>query len=141
MKELRCPMFESQIRPDKRHPGVLPSSMKFHQPSGCDLFEFDEFGYKVIVLNIICWGTGYQQACRNPDKTAASVATAFATHWYKHYRMPELLITDQGLEFVGKEFTSYVADHACLHHFIDPQIALATESDRESGRQLEKGFT
>ena len=35
--------------------------------------------------------------------------------------MPELLITDQGPEFVRKEFTSDVADHACLHHFLDSQ--------------------
>ena len=120
MKELRCPVCESRVRPDTRRPGVLPRSMKFNQV-GCDLFEFDEFGYSVVILNMICWGTGYQQACRVPDNTSASVARDFATHWHKHYWMPELPITDQGPEFVGKEFTSCVADHACLHHFIDSQ--------------------
>ena len=35
--------------------------------------------------------------------------------------MPDVIITDQGPEFVGKEFTSYVANHACLHHVIDSQ--------------------
>ena len=35
--------------------------------------------------------------------------------------MPELIVTDQGTEFTGKEFTSYAADHACLHHLIDSQ--------------------
>ena len=97
MKELRCPACESRVRPDTRRSGVLPRSMKFNQIVGCDLFEFDEFGYKVFILNMICWGTGYQQACRVPDKTSASVA-----HWHEHYRMPELLITHQGPEFVGK---------------------------------------
>ena len=70
---------------------------------------------------MICWGTGYHQACRVPDKSSATVANALATHWHKHYKMPELIITDQGTEFTGKEFTSYVADHVCLHHLIDSQ--------------------
>ena len=95
--------------------------MKFNQTVGCDLFEFDEFGYKVIVLNMICWGTGYQQACRVPDKSSASVRDAFAMHWTKHYTIPELVVTDQGTEFTGKEFTSYLADHSCLQHLIDSQ--------------------
>ena len=84
IKELRCPVCESWVRPNTRRPGVLLRSMKFNQTVGCDLFEFDEFGYKVIVRNMICWGTGYQQACRVPDKSSASVAKAFATHWQKH---------------------------------------------------------
>ena len=71
MKELRCPVCESRARPNTRRPGVLPRSMKLNQTVGCDLFEFDEFGYKTIVLKMICWGTGYQQACRVPDKSSA----------------------------------------------------------------------
>ena len=141
MKKMRCPVCESRVRPGTRRPGYLPRSMKFNQTVGCVLFEFDEFGYKVIVLNIICWGTGYQQTCRIPDKTSASVATAFATHWHKHYRMPELIITDQGTEFTGKEVTCDVADHACLHHFIDSQSPWQLGPDRESWRQSERRLT
>ena len=136
MKELRCPVCESRVRPNTRRPGFLPRSIKFDQTVGCDLFDFDEFGYKVIVLNMICWGTGYQQACRVPDKSSATVANAFAMHWHKHYKMPELIITDQGTEFTGKEFTSYVADHVCLHHFIDSQSSWQQGRTERDGGSL-----
>ena len=140
MQELRCPVCESRVRPDTRRPGILPRSMKFNQTVGCDLFEFDEFGYKVFILTMICWDTGYEQACGVPDRTSASVAKAFATHWHKHYGMPELLITDQGPEFVGKEFTSYVADHACLHNFIDSQSPWQQGQTESAGGSLKKTY-
>ena len=56
MKELRCPVCELRVRLDTRRLGVPPRSMKFNQRVGCALFEFDEFGYSVIILNMICWG-------------------------------------------------------------------------------------
>ena len=99
LKELRCPICESRVRPNTRRPGVLPRSMKFDQTVGCDLFEIDEFGFQAVFLNVIRWGTGYQQACRVPDKTPATVAKAFAELWHKHYSVPEFLIMDQGPEF------------------------------------------
>ena len=112
--------------------------MKFNQTAGCDLFEFDEFGYKTIVLNMICWGTGYQQACRVPDKSSASVRDAFAMHWTKHYMIPELVVTDQGTEFTGREFTSYLANHQCLQHLIDSQSPWQQGRTERAGGSLKE---
>eukprot|EP00973_Karenia_brevis_P009212 1248943-Karenia_brevis.AAC.1 len=59
--------------------------------------------------------------CAVPNKNPINVARAFASVWVKHYGMPELLITDQGGEFTGSEFTTYIAEHAGLQPFIDAQ--------------------
>ena len=90
--------------------------MKFNQTVGCDLSEFDEFGFNAVFLNIICWGDGYQQACKAPDKTFATIAKELAELFAS-----ELLITHQGPEFTGREFTTYVANHACVYHVIEFQ--------------------
>eukprot|EP00973_Karenia_brevis_P052915 7354320-Karenia_brevis.AAC.1 len=95
--------------------------MHFNQVVGCDLFEFSEFGFDKWFLNIICWGTGYKMCCAGPNKNPFNVASGFASVWVKNYEMPELLITDQGGEFTGSEFTTYIAEHAVLQHFIDAQ--------------------
>ena len=52
--------------------------------------------------------------------------------------MPERLITDQGPEFFGKEFTSYVADHDCLHHFIDSQSLWQQGRTERAGGSLKE---
>ena len=87
---------------------------------------------------MICWGTGYQQACRVPDKSSASGTKAFATHWQKHYTIPELVVTDQGTECTGKEFTSYLANHQCLQHLIDSQSPWQQGRTERAGGSLKE---
>eukprot|EP00973_Karenia_brevis_P080304 11139168-Karenia_brevis.AAC.1 len=45
LRELRCLICESRVKPFTRRPGALPRSMKFNQVVGCGLFEFSEFGF------------------------------------------------------------------------------------------------
>eukprot|EP00973_Karenia_brevis_P061722 8583324-Karenia_brevis.AAC.1 len=59
--------------------------------------------------------------CAVPNKSPIHAVRAFASVWVKHYGMPELLITGQGGEFTGSDFTTYIASHAGLQHFIDAQ--------------------
>ena len=120
VKDLRCPVCESRTRPAAKRPGALPRCLKFNETVGVDLVEFDDCGFKKILLNVVCWGTGYQMACSFPNKTSRAVRDGFAECWLKHYSWPELLVTDQGPEFVGHEFANYVAQGS-LHHFIDSQ--------------------
>ena len=48
------------------------------------------------------------------DKQSDTVRDAFARSWIKHYGAPELLVTDQGPEFLGGEFTRYLSEQACV---------------------------
>ena len=138
VREMRCPVCESRVKPLARKPSSLPRTLKFNQVVGCDLFEFSDFGFDKVFLNIICWGTGYQMCCACPDKTSENVTKAFASVWTKHYGMPELLITDQGTEFTGREFTTYVAQNSCLQHFIDSQSPWQQGRTERAGGSLKE---
>ena len=77
-------------------------------------------------------------ACTLPDKTSESVRNAFATLWIKHYQAPDLVVTDQGPEFTGHEFSNYVGEQACLHHFIDSQSPWQQGRTERAGGSLKE---
>eukprot|EP00973_Karenia_brevis_P069163 9616033-Karenia_brevis.AAC.1 len=52
--------------------------------------------------------------------------------------MPELLITDQGGEFTGSEFTTYIASHAGLQHFIGAQSPWQQGRTERAGGSLKE---
>ena len=138
VKELRCPVCEGRVRPTAKRPGALPRCMKFNQVVGTDLVHIPDGGFHKTLLNIICWGTGFQMAVTVPDQTSASARNAFATGWVKHYGWPELVVTDQGPEFVGHEFTTYIGEHGCLHHFIDSQSPWQQGRTERAGESLKE---
>ena len=116
---MRCPVCESTVKPIAKRPSALPRSLAFNQVIGVDLVELDDLGIQMTLLNVVCWGTGYQMMSVIPDKRSATVRDAFSKDWIRHYGWPELVVTDQGPEFIGHEFVDYVAEGACLQQFID----------------------
>ena len=52
--------------------------------------------------------------------------------------MPEFLITDHGREFVVGDLTTYVANHACLHHVIHSQSPLQQGRLERAGGSLKE---
>ena len=125
-------------RPGAKRPAALPRCMRFNQVVGCDLIEFDALGFKKDILNVCCWGTGYQMACTVPDETSKSAKEGFSIVWVKHYGWPELLVSDQGPEFVGSEFVTYVGENGCLHHFIDSQSPWQQGRTERAGGSLKE---
>ena len=138
VKELRCPVCEARVKPAAKRPGALPRCLKFNQVVGIDLVEFQDVGLDKILANMVCWGTGYQMACIIPDKTSLTTRNAFASSWIKHYGWPELVVTDQGPEFVGHEFSTYVGENGCLHHFIDSQSPWQQGRTERAGGSLKE---
>ena len=76
--------------------------------------------------------------CVMPDKTSKSARDAFADVWIKHYSWIELLVTDQGPEFIGREFANYVSENGCLHHFIDSQSPWQNGRTERAGGALKE---
>ena len=105
VKELRCPVCESRVHPPAKRPGALPRSLRFNETVGVDLVEFIDNGFDKILANMVCWGTGFQMAVVIPDKTSASARDAFDLHWVRHYGLPQLVVTDQGPEFMSSLHT------------------------------------
>ena len=121
VRELKCPTCAARKQPVARRPGTLPRCLRFNQTIGADLIKFKHQGFDKILMNVVCWGTGYQMACEMPDATSESARDAIAHLWIKHYGWPDLLVTDQGPEFTGHEFSTYFGENGVLHHFIDSQ--------------------
>ena len=71
------------------------------------------------------------------DKTSQTVRDAFSTLWVKHYGWPDLVVSDQGPEFVGHEFANYVGQ-VCLHHFIDSQSPWQQGRTERAGDSLKE---
>jgi transposase InsO family protein len=140
VKEMRCPVREARVKPQTRRPGALPRCLRFNQVVGMDLVEFPDQGNTKILANMLCWGTGFQMACLMPNKTSVSARDAFANAWIKHYGWMELLVTDQGPEFVGREFSTYVAENGCLQHFIDSQSPWQQGRTERAGGSLKENL-
>ena len=144
---MRCPVCESRVKPIAKRPSALPRSLAFNQVIGVELVEFDDLGIQLTLLNVVCWGTGYQMMSIIPDNRSETVRNAFSKDKIHHYGWPELAVTDQGPEFIGHEFVDYVAEGACLHHFIDsklvskfslcwkPEVQVFSFGNREYGRR------
>ena len=58
VKDMRCLVCESRVKPAAKRPGALPRCLKFNQVVGMDLVEFPDHGVNKVLANIICWGTG-----------------------------------------------------------------------------------
>ena len=98
LKELRCPTCEARPLPLPHRPGMLPRCLRF----GVDLIDLEvRDGTSVKALNVVCWGTGLQIV--QPlwtSYTAKTVMKEFKIAWVKHYGWPEIIIHDQGPEFM-----------------------------------------
>ena len=56
------------------------------------------------ILTIRDRGTGFLVSAPLPDKTAASVVTAFSHHYVAKFGVPQVIITDNGGEFIAHVF-------------------------------------
>ena len=122
---LQCPVCLSRPRPLARRPSMLPRCLSFNKVSGIDLLELSVLNISaqpVTCLNAVCWGTGLQVVVKLPaGKTSREVRDAFARHWITPFGWPDLVISDQGPEFVGHEFNEFLGEHGVLDHKTDSQ--------------------
>ena len=123
LKELRCPTCEARPLPLPSHPGMLPRCLRFDQSIGVDLVDLEvRDGTSAKALNVVCWGTGLQIV--QPfwtNNTAKTVMKEFKIAWVKHYGWPEIIVHDQGPEFMGNEFQKPAGAAGVLTMPIDSQ--------------------
>ena len=123
LKELRCPTCEARPLPLPHRPGKLPRCLRFNQCIGVDLVDLEvRDGTSAKVLNVVCWGTGVQIV--QPlwtNYTAKTVMKEFKIVWVKHYGWLEIIVHDQGPEFMGNEFQNLAGAAGVLTMPIDSQ--------------------
>ena len=79
-------------------------------------------GTSAKALNVVCWGTGLQIV--QPmwtNCTAKTVMKEFKIAWVKHYGWPEIIVHDQGPDFMGNEFQNPAGAAGVLTMPIDSQ--------------------
>ena len=122
---------------------MLPRSLKFNHVVGVDLFFINFLGRELTFMNMVCWGTGYQQVEFIPEeqgRTAKTARRALMRGWVRHYGWPEMLICDQGTEFTGTDFVDFVGDHGLVIHFIDSRSPWQNgRTERAGGEGKEQG--
>ena len=111
-KNFRCDECEAHRKPKAKRPSAVPKTYRFNHVVGIDLVQVSppDGGSKKNFLNIICWGSSYQQVKivgGDNAKTAENVWNTIVDAWLRIFGCPDILVLDPGLEFEG-----YFAEHA-----------------------------
>ena len=104
-KHFRCEECEANQRPKARRPAAVPRTYRFNHVVGIDLVEIKDINNdRKFWLNVICWGSAYQQVyslLTDGRKTPENVFHTFVETWVRIFGMPEMIILDPGTEFQG----------------------------------------
>ena len=134
----RCPICEARQRPLPARPGHLMRALEFNMVIGIDLFFLDVFNKTYTFLNMLCWGTNFQQVALCKDKSSLEVLNTFYNEWVKHYGVPVLLIADRGREFFGQKFHESVGSLGTGIHFTDPESPWQNSRTEKAGGVLKE---
>ena len=117
----QCPICATRPKPSPARPGHLMRALEFNQVVGIDLIFPELWNSTYIILNMLCWGTNFQQAHVCKDKFGEEILTVFMNEWIKHYGPPTLLIMDRGKEFYNNQLQETVGSLGVGLHYTDPQ--------------------
>ena len=100
---VKCDDCEAMQRPKAKRPAAVPRTCRFNRVVGVDLVVVKNHEEKPqFWLNIICWGTLYQQCVEVPDKKASTIAQTFLDFWIRYFGPPLTTVIDQGTEFLAE---------------------------------------
>ena len=101
--QFSCDLCSGQERPKAARPSTIPRHFETGKVVGVDVVYFPglEPSQSVPVLNIIDWASCYQMLEPLEEKSAQHVWTKFQQSWARTFGMPELIVVDQGREFLG----------------------------------------
>ena len=138
LKELRCPTCEARPLPLPPRPGMLPRCLRFNQCIGVDLVDLEvRDGTFAKAFNVVCWGTGLQIVQHLwTNYTAKTVMKEFKIAWVKHYGWPEIIVHDQGPEFMGNEFQNPAGAAGVLTMPIDSQSPWQNGKTERAGQSF-----
>ena len=102
-REFQCDLCKSQKKPELNRPAVIPRSYAPGRTVGVDVVYFPGVAPNetVPVLNIIDWASCYQVLEPMDGVSAEHVWWKFMKAWGRIFGIPELIVMDQGREFLG----------------------------------------
>ncbi len=113
--EFKCDVCEASVRPKSSRPAAVPRTFEPCKTVGVDVVHFPgvDPNHNIAVLNVVDWGSGYQSLEPLDRMSSDHVWMKFYQCWVRIFGMPELLVMDQGREFVGP-FSKLAAEHGAL---------------------------
>ncbi|CAL1162763.1 unnamed protein product [Cladocopium goreaui] len=136
----QCPACKTRERPSPQRPGHLMRALEFGQVVGVDLLFIEVQNTLLTFVNILDWGTNFQQVALCPGKTAEEVQQVFMNEWVKHYGSPVLLIADRGPEFTGRRFQEMVSGLGTAIHFTSSQSPWQNSRTEKAGGMFKEKF-
>ena len=134
---VRCSVCEEMRNPSApKHSAPVPC-VGFNNVVGVDVFHLQgaQAGDNVAVLNLVDWGTLYQVCVPLKQASARRIRKAYRRSWLRNFGAPHKLICDQGTEFQGQEFASFLESDGTLLEVIP------TDSPWQNARTERHGGT
>ena len=115
----RCPACSSGVLPKPARPATIPKTFAPNVVVAIDLFEFPAWNGEGTdrYLNAICLGTNFQLVEKVRSKQPGAIWAALARGWARVLGFPQIILLDQGTEFLG-EFRQNAHDMGVLVHCI-----------------------
>ena len=92
-------------------------------------------GTSAKALNVVCWSSKLFSPLWT-SYTAKTVMNEFKVAWVKHYGWPEIIVHDQGPEFMGSEFQNPVGAAGVLTMPLDSQSPWQNGKTERAGQSF-----
>lgn len=135
-----CPACKTLDKPNPQRPGHLLRALEFGQVVGVDLFFIEVEGGLLTFLNMLDWGTNFQQVALCQNRTSEEVQKVFLSEWTKHYGPPLLLVSDRGPEFTGQRFQEMISGLGTTIHYTNSQSPWQNSRTEKAGGVFKEKF-
>jgi len=118
----------------------MPKSFRLNHVVGVDVVFLRQHNKpSVPFLNCVCWGTHYQMLQRIPTgkRKPHQVWRAFCRSWLRVFGVPEILLLDEGREFMA-EFADRAATAAALVQTVDARSPWKNAKTERHGGHLKE---
>eukprot|EP00435_Cladocopium_sp_Y103_P031408 s420_g7.t4 len=102
-EKFRCDICEAHAPPKAVKPSVIPRHFEAGKVIGVDVVFMPSHDPKftIPVLNITDWATCYQSLEPLEGRLSETIFKAFMRSWVRVFGMPEIIVCDQGREFMN----------------------------------------
>ena len=102
-ERFRCEVCEAHTLPKAARPSMLPKHFEPGKIIGIDVVFMPSHNPRITipVLNIIDWATCYQSLEPLEGRLSETIWKGFMRSWVRVFGMPELVVCDQGREFMS----------------------------------------
>jgi hypothetical protein len=117
INKCKCQKFKSQNKEYAKLTGILPNEPVFNC-IGIDLqgpFDFDYPAEERYILSIIDHGSRWVELVALENALSETITREFENTWILRYPRPSKVVSDQGPQFMAKEFKDMLSNYGIKH--------------------------